>query len=213
MPAATAAYQGELFYGVKGAVQGFSFRERASGRIVRTRLRSVWNRHWKSRAKSRCSRTAVPTSTTIPAGLSRLTPARRRWAGDQTCALQIPWSSALLILSNLYSFVCTAVLLAVELVLAIVDFVRGLIDAHDLLKELKFVPTRVAVSILLRDLANIGAMIDIARGLPIIHLNLLGYDEQAHRRGPSSLFANWTLKGIDDAVARIWRAPLGPPSL
>ncbi|MDX1698910.1 MAG: endonuclease/exonuclease/phosphatase family protein, partial [Thiohalobacterales bacterium] len=39
-----------------------------------------------------------------------------------------------------------------------------------------------------------------------VHLNLLGYDEQAHRRGPSSLFAHWTLKGIDDAIARIWRA-------
>ena len=48
--------------------------------------------------------------------------------------------------------------------------------------------------------------IDVARGLPVIHLNFLGYDEQAHRRGPSSLFAHWTLKGIDDAIARIWRA-------
>ena len=42
--------------------------------------------------------------------------------------------------------------------------------------------------------------------MPIIHLNFLGYDEQAHRRGPSSRFAHWTLKGIDDAVKRIWIA-------
>ncbi|MCL5668996.1 MAG: endonuclease/exonuclease/phosphatase family protein, partial [Gammaproteobacteria bacterium] len=74
------------------------------------------------------------------------------------------------------------------------------------LKELKFVPTRVVIAILLRELATIGAKIDAARGLPIIHLNFLGYDEQAHRRGPSSRFAHWTLKGIDDAIARIWRA-------
>ena len=67
-------------------------------------------------------------------------------------------------------------------------------------------PTRVVISILFRELAVIGAKIDIARGLPIIHLNFLGYDEQSHRRGPSSAFAHWTLKGIDDAIARIWRA-------
>nr|MBF0220934.1 endonuclease/exonuclease/phosphatase family protein [Desulfobulbaceae bacterium] len=41
---------------------------------------------------------------------------------------------------------------------------------------------------------------------PIIHINFLGYDEQSHRRGPHSLFAHWTLKGIDDAIARLWRA-------
>ena len=47
---------------------------------------------------------------------------------------------------------------------------------------------------------------DISRGLPIIHINFLGYDEQSHRRGPHSRFAHWTLKGIDDAIARLWRA-------
>jgi endonuclease/exonuclease/phosphatase family metal-dependent hydrolase len=52
----------------------------------------------------------------------------------------------------------------------------------------------------------IGGKIDISRGLPVIHLNFLGYDEQSHRRGPQSLFAHWSLKGIDDAVARLWRA-------
>jgi hypothetical protein len=37
----------------------------------------------------------------------------------------------------------------------------------------------------------------------VIHCNLLGYDEQAHRRGPSSTFAHWTLKGIDACIGRI----------
>ncbi|MFN2308882.1 MAG: endonuclease/exonuclease/phosphatase family protein [Gammaproteobacteria bacterium] len=52
----------------------------------------------------------------------------------------------------------------------------------------------------------IGGKIDLSRGLPIIFINFLGYDEQSHRRGPRSLFAHWTLKGIDDAIARLWRA-------
>jgi endonuclease/exonuclease/phosphatase family metal-dependent hydrolase len=47
---------------------------------------------------------------------------------------------------------------------------------------------------------------DVARGLPVIYLDLVGYDEQSHRRGPTSRFAHWSLKGIDDAISRIWRA-------
>jgi endonuclease/exonuclease/phosphatase family metal-dependent hydrolase len=74
------------------------------------------------------------------------------------------------------------------------------------LTELKFVPTRAAISILLRDLVRIGAEMDTARGLPVIHANFVGYDEQAHRRGPTSAFAHWSLRGIDDAVSRLWKA-------
>jgi hypothetical protein len=110
------------------------------------------------------------------------------------------------LLSNFYSFLRVAVLLLMELGLALFDFVRGLVGGQDFFKELKFIPTRVAISILLRELCVIGGKIDISRGLPIIHINFLGYDEQSHRRGPRSLFAHWTLKGIDDAVARLWRA-------
>jgi endonuclease/exonuclease/phosphatase family metal-dependent hydrolase len=109
-------------------------------------------------------------------------------------------------LSNAYSFVRLGVLLVLESLLAIVDCARGLFGGEDLINELKLVPTRVAICILLRELATIGVKIDIARGLPIIYVNFLGYDEQAHRRGPSSLFAHWTLKGIDDAIARIHSA-------
>jgi len=87
-----------------------------------------------------------------------------------------------------------------------VDVVRGLIDGRDFLKELLFVPTRVVICILLRELITIGAQLDAARGIPVIHLNYLGYDEQAHRRGPTSRFAHWSLKGIDGCISRIWHA-------
>ena len=50
---------------------------------------------------------------------------------------------------------------------------------------------------------SISVRMDIARGLPVIHANLLGYDEQAHRRGPGSLFAHWTLQGIDRVISHI----------
>lgn len=70
-----------------------------------------------------------------------------------------------------------AVLLLLHLGLALVDFVRGLRDGDDRIKELKFVPTRGVTTILLRELCVIGGEIDVARGLPVAHFKLLGYDE------------------------------------
>ncbi|MBA3013472.1 MAG: oxidoreductase, partial [Desulfobulbaceae bacterium] len=57
----------------------------------------------------------------------------------------------------------------------------------------------------LRELINICGKNDIARGPPIIPPYFFGYDGQGHRRGPSSLFAHWALKGIDSSISRIWR--------
>ena len=209
VPATTAAFQGELFYGVKGAVPGFNFKDSASGRVVRM---------IEPGAAAGVERTleAQGGEPLLIGGSCYVDNYTGGAAEPHFCPSALGWGPTLrrantllvmlLFLSNAYSFARTAVLLVVELLLAIVDFVRGLFARWDLVKELKFVPTRVAVSILLRELATIGAKIDIARGLPVIHLNFLGYDEQAHRRGPSSLFAHWTLKGIDDAIARLWRA-------
>jgi hypothetical protein len=58
----------------------------------------------------------------------------------------------------------------------------------------------------MREVSVIGAKMDIARGMPIIHLNLIGFHDQSHRRGPTSRFARWTLLGIDAAVRRVWQA-------
>src|SRR5690606_12614514 len=70
-------------------------------------------------------------------------------------------------------------------------------------KEIRFVLNRMFVSIGLREFVTLGASIDLARGLPVVHVNFLGYDEQAHRRGPASAFAHWTLRGIDAAIRKL----------
>jgi hypothetical protein len=96
-----------------------------------------------------------------------------------------------------------AVLGVAEVVLSAGDMIKGIRDGFPWRQELLFVPTRILVSIVLRELITLGVRDDIRRGLPIIHLNFLGYDEQAHRRGPNSEFAHWSLKGIDRAIRRI----------
>ncbi|MCX5871368.1 MAG: endonuclease/exonuclease/phosphatase family protein [Deltaproteobacteria bacterium] len=208
MPSSTPAVQAELFYGVKGAVPAFSFMDKKSGRVVRMfdpDIAAEIERHLEQEGiPLLVGGSAYSDIFTGGAEESHFCPSAMGW-GDLIRAAR-PFALISFLISNAYSFIRVFILLIVEFFLALADCVSGLIDGHNLGKELKFVPTRVGICVLLRELVTIGAKIDVARGLPIIHLNFVGYDEQAHRRGPSSLFAHWGLKGIDDSIARIWRA-------
>ncbi|MFO7604846.1 MAG: endonuclease/exonuclease/phosphatase family protein [Desulfurivibrionaceae bacterium] len=84
--------------------------------------------------------------------------------------------------------------------LAVFDFFRGIFNRKNLYKEFKFVFSRIGACIVMRELVRLHVKIDLARGLPIIHANFIGYDEHSHRRNPSSAFALWTLKGIDATI-------------
>jgi len=208
LPSSTPGVQGELFYGVETSVPAFSFRDRVSGRIVRM---------YEPAAAAEVERALEKQGRPLLRGGSTYLNIFSGGADEaHFCASSFGWGPVLravnpfalafLIVLNIFSVVRVMALLIVEFGLAAIDCIRGLIDGRDLFRELKFVPARVGVCILLRELVTIGAMIDIARGLPIIHLNYLGYDEQAHRRGPSSKFAHWTLKGIDAAIRQVWGA-------
>ncbi len=209
LPSTTPAVQAELLYGVKCAVPAYSFKEHESGRTVRmyepdaaARIEALQSRNGNEALLSGGS--AYSDNFTGGAAESHFCPSSMGWG--HTLLAANPLVLLAFLLSNFYSFLRVAVLLVIELGLALVDFVRGLMNGYEFVKELKFIPTRVIISILLRELCVIGGKIDISRGLPVIHINFLGYDEQSHRRGPHSLFAHWTLKGIDDAIARLWRA-------
>jgi len=208
LPSSTPAVQGELFYGVKSAVPAFSFRDPQSGRLVRMYEAEVAERiEQELRAQGAPLLEGGSVYSNVYTGGAaevHFCAPVLRW-GQLLRALN-PLALVILVLWHLASVIRVAGLMALEVVLAVVDFLRGCLAGRSVRKELKFIPARVVVSIVLRELATIGAVLDVARGLPVIHLNLLGYDEQAHRRGPSSRFAHWTLKGIDGCIRRIWRA-------
>lgn len=208
LPSTTPASQGALFYGIRPAVPAFSFRDRKLGKLVR-----MYEPEAAATVEARLARqqpglltggSAYVDNFAGGAAEPHFCPAALGWGEPLRGAPR--WLPVLFALLHLPSLLRIASLLSIELGLAILDFLRGIVAGEDFFKELKFIPTRVGIVILLRELAVIGAGIDIARGLPVIHLNLLGYDEQAHRRGPDSAFAHWTLKGIDKACARIFRA-------
>lgn len=210
LPSNTPAFQGELFYGVRACVPAFSYQNRLTGEIIRM--------YEPAAAAAIQEKLAQQGEGLLQEG-SAYSNIFSGGAKESTfCAATLHWSKSLrganpfsmvvFILWNGWSFIRVGGLFILECVLAVIDFVRGLIEGQNLWKELRFVPARVVISILLRELVTMNAMIDTARGLPVIHLNFLGYDEQAHRRGPSSAFAHWTLKGIDNAIKRVWKAAL-----
>lgn len=207
LPSTTPAVQGELFYGIKTSVPAFCFNSKALGKVVR-----MYEQPAASLTEKQLAMNGIPLlkggssySNNFIAGAEEASfcPSSFGWA--PLFGKANPVATFLMVIIYLFSFIRVGALLFIEIILAIIDFFRGIIDGRDLAKELMFVPARVAICILLRELITIGVKLDLAKGRPIIHLNLLGYDEQAHRRGPKSKFAHWSLKGIDDAIDRIWR--------
>jgi len=211
MPSSTPAMTAELLYGVKCAVPSFSFYSRPDKAVFR-----MFDPHAARQIDQRLLAQGPPLlaggsayACIYTGGAAETHFCACTMGLDDLLRRRYPLRLFIILLLSVYSLVRVGVLLAIEFLLALFDCGRGLIAGQDLWKELKFVPSRVGVSILMRELATIGAKIDVTRGLPVIYLDLVGYDEQAHRRGPSSRFAHWSLKGIDGAIARIWKAAQG----
>lgn len=208
LPSNTPAAQAELLYGVRTAVPAFCFRDRGTGEVVRM---------YDSKAAQRVGERLRHAGPGLIAGGSSYCNIFSGGAEEaHFCADNNGWKAllhaanpfTLPLLVVLYAdiFVRTGTLMVVELFLAVFDFVRGSLKSREFSKEFQFILTRVCVCVLMREVIVAGVCMDIARGLPVIHANFIGYDDQAHRRGPSSAFAHWSLGGIDDAARRIWKA-------
>lgn len=208
VPSNTPGFEGEFYYGVRGAVPAFGYFDRGLRRVmsmhdpfaasvVETRLlrrRHGLLRHgsgWSNVFSGDAEEAHFCAST---AGLDLLFRALN------------PLRLMGLVLWNLWSIVRVVFTVVMEFAVAIWDFLRRKSGRKDFLAELLFIPERVAVSAVMREVVTAGVCIDTERGMPIIHANLLGYDEHAHRRGPESAFALWTLRGIDTSIKRMWIA-------
>jgi hypothetical protein len=205
IPSSTPAVQAELFYGVKGAVPGFGFYSRETGEFCNTLSHKIIDSIEKKLKDNSVGLleggSAYSDTYTAGALKASFCVTNKGFGGLWKKA---PWKVPWLVLLNSLTIARTIVLFIIEIVLALVDLFRGLIGREHFLSELQFIPARVGVSVVLRELIVASVRFDISRGVPVIHCNFLGYDELSHRRGPSSNFAHWTLKGIDNAIRRIY---------
>jgi endonuclease/exonuclease/phosphatase family metal-dependent hydrolase len=208
MPSTTPAVQAELFFGQKSAVPAFEFFDRETG-----------ERHiffYPSSVEKIAAQLAQQDEALLKDGTSysniyaggareaRYCVQSMKLKSFLRSANPLKILSVLILYSPMMGRIIGYGLL--EFGLALSDFLRGIARKHNFFKELKFIPTRVFVCIILRELIRFRVKLDLKKGVRIIHANLVGYDEQAHRRGPDSAFAHWTLKGIDDTIKDIHRA-------
>lgn len=209
VPSTTPAVQGELFHGVRNAVPAFQFLHRASGKVLR-----MYDAEAAAAVEARLARhghapllrDGSAYSDIYRAGASRSRYCSEDLAPDEMLRRLHPVHGFLLGLAYAPTLLRMLGLALLEGGLAVIDALKGLRQHERAVPEIAFIPARVVVCILLREAVRFQVMLDIERGTPVVHANFLGYDEQAHRRGPDSAFAHWTLRGIDRAIRDLYRA-------
>ena len=208
LPSNTPGFQAEFFYGTIAAVPAFSFRDPETGRMLALNspaaaatLEERLRRSHRGLFRGGSSWSNIFTGGATEAHLCAATVGIRSALGTLA-----PRRILTLFLLHGWSVVRVLANMVAVSALAFWDLVRGRLPLRDLLRELRFVPLRVAVSVAMREIVTAGAAVDAGRGLPIIQLNYLGYDEHAHRRGPEAGFARWSLRGIDKSIQRVWLA-------
>ncbi len=209
LPSTTPAVQGEIFFGIRTAVPSFEFLRRKSGKVFRM-YESTAAAEIQKELESRCPDPLLKGGRAY-LDIYRAGAEDSRYCSEDTAFREIlrrlwPCKWLLLVVVYIPMLLRAVALILIEFGLAIVDAAKGLRQRETFYHEFGFIPARVFFSILLRELVRFRVLLDIERGVQVIHANFLGYDEQAHRRGPDSAFAHWTLKGIDRAVRDICRA-------
>src|SRR5581483_10784113 len=197
LPASTPAVQAELFYGARNVVPAFSFLNRQAKRVF-----DMFDSECAKEVEAKISergegllRGGSSWSNIFTGGASTDDShfcASRMGIGD-TFRKRRVLQAILFPLLHFATLLRLIVFIIAEFFVAIWDLICGVARGESFVMEYRTLLSRVAVCIFLREILTIGVKIDIARGLPIIHANFLGYDEQSHRRGPSSRFAHWTL--------------------
>ena len=213
LPTSTPSVQGELFYGIKQCVPAFTFFDKEANRVFRMydsdaaieieqRLTSQGEGLLKQGSSYSNIYSGGAEETHFCAGVLGWS---RIWKDVNPVNLMVVF------VAHMPSFIRMSALIIWELGLGIAEFFRGIFKGRKFMTEFKFIYLRALIGIHLRELVSLGARIDIARGLPIIHLNYLGYDENAHHSGPSSKDAHWALRGIDRAIEKIYRRAVHSP--
>ncbi len=214
LPSNTPAVQAELFYGIKGCVPAFHFLDRQMGKSIK-----MFDSHYVEQFEPILKEKGGPGLLKGGSAYSNI------YTGGAEeghfCFSKLGWGGVLhavnpfvfpfLFILYLDIFLRTLILLVMEFFIASFECIRGTFHGRYFSEELRFVWLRVLICVVLRECIVAGVCMDIMRGLPVIHLNLLGYDEQAHCRGPYSRFAHWSLQGIDSAIRRIYNVMAQSP--
>jgi len=220
-PPSTPVFQAGLLYGEHADVPGFGWYDRALGRTVRMDLaedviaidHALTSTSRRRHAPLLLER-GVSYGTIWPAGAAHAFFNVVLFVHGQSASgrvVQNLWDHLLSTLAGLELLGRLTSRFLLELGVGVWDFLRWCIRIRDTRFEWRFLYMRLFVSVVMRDVSTQGAIIDVLRGVPVIYLDYLGYDEYAHRRGPDSEMALYNLRGIDAAIEKIRRAVRAVP--
>ncbi len=210
LPSTTPAVEAELYWGVRAIVPAFSFKHRERGEVG-----SMFSHEWASEFELKASEKGEGL---LKGGSSwcNIYSGGAEPEESHFCISRLGlgdiWRQGTI--NNVLSFAVlqfpalvrvTALLLA-EFIIGLGDALVGILRGRHIAMELGMMLSRMCVGVAMREILTIGGKVDVARGLPIVHLNFVGYDESSHRRGPGSAFAHWTLRGIDNAIRDLHEA-------
>jgi len=205
LPSTTPAVQGEFFYGVARSVPAFAFigedgqpRHMLEPEAADGVQREIEGRHpaLLEGGSAYCNvyTGGARVSRFCAAGLARPVRVSARGLKHQLRTLVMYAGVG----------VRSLVMLAGEVVRLVVE--RRFKGGPSLVRRIRDSWYRVLLSVVMRDSSRLQAIQDMRDGLPVVHINFLGYDKQAHRFGPDSAPAMRALKGIDKAIGSLVRS-------
>lgn len=215
IPTTTPAVQAELYYGVRAGVPAFAFLDRETGQTGMM-FQPGWAKKFEARFQASHEGLLKGGSSWSNIYSGGADPEETHFCGA-SIAFADMWRTGkirnifIFLVLHIVSVLRIAALLLLEIAIALPRAIRGVFHGQWASQEFGMVISRVFIGIGLRELVTIGAKIDVARGLPAVHVNFLGYDELSHRRGPGSRFAHWSLRGIDRSIKNLYRAALRSP--
>ncbi|GEJ56235.1 alkaline phosphatase family protein [Anaeromyxobacter diazotrophicus] len=219
VPASTPAFQAGLLYGVSPSVPGFVWYDRRSGREIRMDRASdaaaieasLSERHRPLLEGGTSYFSIFSGGAALPhfclSGLAG------EYGLEELAGGFSGWDALASALVHTVTAARTAGRAAHELALGLWQGAAWSLTLGRLKHEPRFLLHRLLVGALMRELAVEGILIDVARGVPIVYCDLLGYDEFAHRRGPDAPEAVSQLRSMDLALAAVYAAAEAVPSL
>lgn len=205
LPSSTPAVQAELFYGVPTAIPAIRYLSRQTGDdcLMLNPLQVKQFIGELKRGHSGLLQNGSSYSNIYVGGASNARYCIENLEPKNLINQQRPFETVWIFLQHLGKVLRIIGLSLVESVVALIDLWKGLLQKQHIFKEIKFVPTRIWLCVILREFIRFWVKRDIFKGVPIICANFVGYDEHAHRRSPGSAFAHWSLAGIDGVLRDI----------
>lgn len=218
-PASTPAFQAGLFYGLAPSVPGFVWFDRATGREMRmdrpedaARVERRLATHGPGLLRGGAAYFSI-----FSGGASAPHFCLSGLAGDLALDRYArdlgAWDAVASTLAHSVTAARSAVRLAHDVGHGVVDGVRWSLALGRATHEPRFLVHRVLVGAFLRELAVQGILVDLSRGVPVVFVDFLGFDETAHRRGPGSRAALRCLTAIDEALSAILAGADAVPEL